>query len=159
MHQYRITKYNPSRRDLSGAYPVDEWTSRSDIGRSFGGVRLTEEEYLRIEQAYLDAVTAFLSEAGIAELTVVGLENHGKVPTAPKDESRIRADDVTEVVRSLLREDFWCKLEAQGAFIHVGYDYYMYIGIPVESIGATAAAQANGLFVEAFKSPYAQSAA
>ncbi|MEY2862315.1 MAG: hypothetical protein RLY58_22 [Pseudomonadota bacterium] len=159
MYQYRITKYNPSRRDVGGAYPVDEWTSRSDIGKSFGGVSLTENDYLRTEQAYLEAAVAFLKEAKVEELTVIGLENHSKVHTAPKDGGRIKAEDVPEVVRSLLREEFWCRLEAQGAFIHVGYDYYMYIGVPIESTDAAAAAQANGLFVEAFKSPYAQGAA
>jgi len=159
MYQYRITKYNPSRRDLGGAYAIDEWTSRSDIGKSFGGVRLTESDYLRIEQAYLEAAVAFLKEARIDELTVVGPENHSKVPAAPQDGSRIKTEDVPEVVRSLLREDFWCKLETPVAFIHVGYDYYMYIGTPIECGCASVAAQANGLFVEAFKSPYAQSAA
>jgi hypothetical protein len=159
MYQYRITKYNPSRRDPRGAYPVDEWTSRSDIGKAFGGVHLTEEHYLRVEQAYLDAAAAFLSEAGIAELTVTGLENHGKASTAPPDGSHVMAGDVPEVVRSLLREDFWCRLEGPGAFVHVGYDYYMYIGVPVESTYASAVAQAHGLIVEAFRSPYAQGAA
>lgn len=155
MYQYRITKYDPSRRSLDGAYPVDEWTSRTDIGKSFGGVRLTEDDYLRIEQAYLEAAVAFLKEGRIDELTVTGLENHGKVPTAPQDGSRIKTEDVPEVVRSLLREDFWCKLETPGAYIHVGYDYYMYIGTPIECGSASLAAQANGLFVEALKSPYA----
>lgn len=159
MYQYRITKYDPSLRDPGGAYPVDEWTSRSDIGKSFGGVRLTEDDYLRVEQAYLEAAVAFLSEARITELIVVGLENHGEKSNAPRDGSRIKTEAVPAVLRSLLREDFWCKLESPAAFIHVGYDYYMYVGTSVESTSASAVAQVNGLFVEAFKSPYVQSAA
>ena len=159
MYQYRITKYDPSLRDRDGAYSVDEWTSHSDIGKSFGGVHLTEDGYLRVEQAYLEAAAAFLSEARITELTVVGLENHGKTSTAPQDKSRIEAEDVVKVLRSLLREEFWCKLESPAAFIHVGYDYYMYIGTPVECARASVVAQDKGLFVEAFKSPYAQSVA
>ncbi|MDQ8020638.1 MAG: hypothetical protein REI94_02290 [Moraxellaceae bacterium] len=155
MYQYRITKYDPDLRDASGHYPADAWTSRSDIGRSFGGVHLTEEDYLRVEQAYLDAASAFLAEAGIDTLTIRDLENHGRAAHAPREGSRIRAEDVPEVVRSLLREDFWCRLEAASAFIHVGYDYYMYIGTPVEAGAAVAVAQSNGLFVETFASPYA----
>lgn len=31
----------------------DEWTAASDIGRSFGGVILTAEEYRRVEDAYV----------------------------------------------------------------------------------------------------------
>jgi hypothetical protein len=106
MYQYRITKYDPSLRDPGGAYPSDEWTSRSDIGKSFDGVRLTEESYLRVEQAYLEAAVAFLSEARITELTVIGLENHGQASNAPQERSRIKTEDVPAVLRSLLRERF-----------------------------------------------------
>lgn len=159
MKQYRITKYDPSLRDSGGAYPIDEWTSRSDIGKTFGGVLLTEGRYLSVEQAYLEAAAAFLSEARVGELTVIGLENHGQSANAPKDGSRITASDVPDILRSLLREEFWCKLESTSAFIHVGYDYYMYIGVPVACANGSTLAQSNGLFVEAFSSPYAQSAA
>ena len=159
MYQYRITKYDPSLREAGGAYPVDDCTSRSDRGKSFGGVLLTENDYLSVEQAYLGAAAAFLTEARVTELTVIGQESHGQAPNAPQDGSRIKTEDVPAVLRSLLREDFWCKLESPAAFIHVGYDYYMYIGTSVEATSASAVAQANGLFVEAFESPYAQSAA
>ena len=154
MHQYRISKYDPSLRSPSGAYRLDEWTSRADIGKTFGGVLLTEERYLCTEQAYLETAATFLGEAGITELKVVGLENHGQCPTAPLDGSSIKTEDVPVVLRSLLREDFWCKLECESAFIHVGYDYYMYIGTSVDCAGATAFAQGNRLFAETFKSPY-----
>jgi hypothetical protein len=50
MFEYRVTKYDPAHRAASGAYR-DEWTSFSDIGRSFGGVILTVEQYQRIEDA------------------------------------------------------------------------------------------------------------
>ncbi|PHU99509.1 hypothetical protein CSQ88_22145 [Iodobacter sp. BJB302] len=154
MHQYRVTKYNPKLRNPDGTYPAEEWTSRADIGRSFGGVCLTREEYLRVEQAYLDTAAAFLSEAGISELTVTGLENHRKYPNAPQEGSHIKAEAVPAVLRSLLREDFWCKLESHAAFIHIGYDYYMYIGMPIESKHASIIPQPNGLFIETVQSPY-----
>lgn len=159
MHQYRITKYDPRLRNPSGAYPIDEWTSRSDVGKEFDGVPLTEDAYLRIELAYIESAVAFLDEAGISEMTVVGLENHGKVDAAPKDGMPIKAADIPLILRSMLREDFWCKLECPAAFIHIGYDYYMYIGTPIECVRASAFAQSNGLFVEMFESPYAKNAA
>ncbi len=46
MHQYRITKYDPSNRDSDGFYTVDEWTECSDIGTAFEGSVLTEAVYL-----------------------------------------------------------------------------------------------------------------
>jgi hypothetical protein len=43
---------------------MDDWTSVSDIGKSFGGEVLSAEKYLRVEQAYVDVVFAIYSEAG-----------------------------------------------------------------------------------------------
>ena len=75
MFEYRITKYDPAQRDPDGAYRRDEWTSFSDIGKSFGGQMLTEENYAKTEQAYLMTVANFCAEARIHYLTIVGLEN------------------------------------------------------------------------------------
>jgi hypothetical protein len=155
MYQYRVTKYDPSLRGEGGAYLGDDWTSRSDIGKTFGGTPLTEDRYLHIEQSYLKAAAAFLNEAGVTELTVVGLENHRQSAAAPRNGSLIKLEEVPAVLRSLLREEFWCKLEGPSSFIHVGYDYYMYVGTPIECTSASDFAQRSELFVEAFKSPYA----
>jgi hypothetical protein len=51
------------------------WTSFTDIGRSLGGVVLTEQEYQRVEHAYSSVALAFLTEAGLASVRVEGLEN------------------------------------------------------------------------------------
>ena len=40
------------------------------------------------------------------------------------------------------------------AYVHFGYDYYMYIGLSVKCTDALAAVQQRGLFVEPFRSPY-----
>jgi len=40
-NKYRITKYNPMNRDANGAYLLNEWTSFSDIGKTFDGKTLT----------------------------------------------------------------------------------------------------------------------
>ena len=154
MNQYRITKYDPKLRDASGAYLGDDWTSHSDIGKTFGGTPLTEDRYRRIEQSYLDAAVAFLHEAGVAELAVVALDNNGQCAAAPREGSFIKLGEIPAVLRSLLREEFWCKLEGPDSFVHVGYDYYMYVGTPSDCASASASAQSKGLFVEAFKSLY-----
>jgi hypothetical protein len=51
MISWRVTKYKPDFRDERGAYLRDEWTSLSEVGKSFGGVKLTFEEYRKIEDA------------------------------------------------------------------------------------------------------------
>ena len=63
MIEYRVTKYDPAKRDARGAYLAEEWTSVTDIDRVFAGVLPTEDEYRRVEQASVDSVLAFLREA------------------------------------------------------------------------------------------------
>jgi len=55
-----------------------------------------------------------------------------------------------------LRERYWAKLETDNAFIHIGYDYYMYIGVPKEATRAIEFAESWDLFVEEFNSPYSK---
>jgi hypothetical protein len=57
MHEYRITKYDPTLRDENGRYTREEWTSFSQVG---GAVSF--EEYVRVEKAYIDTALAFLRE-------------------------------------------------------------------------------------------------
>jgi hypothetical protein len=47
-HRYRVTKYDPENRDAEGNYLIDEWTSFSDVGRTFSGKELTEQEYFQV---------------------------------------------------------------------------------------------------------------
>ena len=158
MLQYRITKYNPAHRDASGAYLAEDWTSRSEIGQSFGNVLLTSKAYQAVEDAYVSVAEAFLKEAGVTKLAVKGLEFHGDKPPVSEGES-LAVQQVSGVIRAVLRERFWCRLEGEGAFVHVGYDYYMYVGISRDCPHAYAAAKARNLYVEEFDSPYARNVA
>ena len=152
--EYRVTKYDPAHRDGRGTYTRDEWTSVSDIGRTFSHGILTETEYQRVEHAYSTTAVAFMREAGVYSLTVAGLENHGAAPLPFSEGSTLGLSEVSDVVPQLLQEEFWCRLEGASAFVHVGYDYYMYVGVPVECLGAVVLAQQLGLFTEPFRSPY-----
>ena len=126
----------------------------SDIGRTFDNAVLTETEYQRAEDAYSTTAVAFLREAGVYSLTVAGLENHGAVPLPFAEGATLGLSEIGEVVPQLLREESWCRLEGALAFVHVGYDLYMYVGVPVACPDAVALAQQLGLFVEPFLSPY-----
>jgi hypothetical protein len=153
MIEYRVTKYNPALRDARGAYIADEWTSVTDIGREFGGVVLTEGEYQRAEQNYVDSAIAFLSEGGITSLRVEGLENHKGVALRFSEGSAVSVPQVDDLIRRILREEFWCRLEARGGFVHFGWDYYMYIGVPQRCPAAEKLADELGLYIEQFASP------
>jgi hypothetical protein len=154
--EFRVTKYNPAHRDRGGLYTRDEWTAVRDIGQAFGGVVLTEPEYRRVEDAYATAAVAFLREAGVPSLSVAGLENPADIPLPFAEGSSLGLAEVGEVIRRVLREEFWCRLEGAGAFVHLGWDYYMYVGVPRPCAGAAALAEQLGLFVEPFRSPYSE---
>jgi hypothetical protein len=152
--EHRVTKYDPAHRDRRGAYTREEWTSVSYIGLSFSNVILTEAEYQRVEAAYASAAIAFMREAGVESLAVVGLENHKGISIPFGEGSTLDLDDTVRVLQQVLRAEFWCRLESAGGFIHLGYDYYMYIGVGQRCPEAEMFACHLGLFVEAFGSPY-----
>jgi len=154
VNEYRVTKYNPALRDETGAYKVDEWTFYAQIDRSFGGVTLTEQEYKRVESAYIQATLAFLTEAGVAALSVEGLENSRRQQLAWHEGTVVGLDKIPEVMGGILREEFWCRLQGEQAFLHFGWDYYMYIGVPHRCPAAEQKATELGLYVEEWESPY-----
>jgi hypothetical protein len=152
--EYRVTKYDPAFRDRVGRYLREEWTSFGDIGQSFGGVVLTCEEYLRVEDDHIETVSAFLREAGCGNLVAVGVENHRSCPAAPAEGDRLAGPRLEDAIRQLLRAEFWCRLEGDDCFLHFGCDYYLYVGVPSPCPQACLLASRSGLFVEEFASPY-----
>lgn len=154
MKEYRVTKYNPRLRDPQGAFVGDDWTSVSQVGQSFGGIALTEQEYRRVEQAYVEVALAFLNECGVVALRVKGLENPRREPLTLDEGILLSAEQLPDVMGRILREQFWCRLEAEIAFVHFGWDYYMYVGVPHRCVAAERKATALGLYVEEFVSPY-----
>lgn len=154
MIEYRVTKYNPALRDARGAYLVDEWTSVTDIGRSFGGVILTNDEYRRVEQSYVKSALAFVREGGVTLLRVEGFENNKAIELEFEEGSVLSVEQVGELIQQILREEFWCRFECQDGFVHFGWDYYMYIGVPHRCREAERLAQELGLYPEESASPY-----
>ena len=154
MFEYRVTKYDPAFRDAGGAHTRDEWIAVRDIGRSFNGTPLTNSEYQRVESAYTASALGFLLESGVSSLTVRGLENHRGAHLAFLDGDVISLEQVEAILSRVLREEFWCKLEGHNSFIHVGWDYYMFLGVPLACPKSEQLAASLGLFVEPFQSPY-----
>ncbi|MEV0188046.1 hypothetical protein AB0I39_05860 [Kitasatospora purpeofusca] len=155
MNRYRVVKYSPEERE----WTAPAWTSVSDIGGSFGGVVLTEAGYLEVEERHLAAVRRFAAAQGVTELCVDGLEIRPESSWWQRvaEGDRLPLDEALELVRSVLREDFvWCRLSGDdGAFfVHLGYDYYLYIGLTRAPESAVAATRRSGLHVDPFESPY-----
>jgi hypothetical protein len=100
----------------------------------------------------------FFAECGIDALIIRGLENnteHRLDSLELREGARISGDSLYEALKGLLREEFWCRLEGEhGSYVHFGWDYYMYIGVPCEPLASIEAARDDGLFLELFESPY-----
>jgi len=155
--EYRVSKYNPAFRDQSGAYTKVEWTFFRQIGQTFSGVLLTSDEYERVEEAYIQTALSFLRESGLLSMRVAGLENPRTQPLDFQNDSVLPLDRIGEIIRRILREEFWCRLERSEGFIHFGWDYYMYVGVPHPCPTAEARAAELGLYVEEFASPIRES--
>ena len=157
MIQYRVTKYDPQYRDASGAYNRNEWIMHSQIGESFDDGVLTEPQYMAVENAYVDAAVSFLLESGVDSLAIQSLENARGYQSSDltiADGHVCSLPEIADLARLVLRDIIWCKLARDAAFIHFGWDYYMYIGVPVPCPIAINSATESGLFVESFDSPH-----
>jgi hypothetical protein len=161
---YRVTKYDPCERDRGGAYRKEEWTSVSDVGRTFGGSTLSEQDYLWTEDAYVQAVKSLLAESMVRSMRVTDLEAHYsgqdvRIDDDVLDECRkVRNNSIVSgrllefVVRGCLREYIWCRLSgSKESYVHFGYDYYMYVGVPKP---AGELILPVGVYLEDCESPY-----
>jgi hypothetical protein len=158
IYQYRLTKYSPEKRDQAGNYLEDEWTSFSDIGKTFDNKVFMEKEYYQVEDAYISVIMSFLDEAGIDKLSLTYLENTQGYQE-PKLKIQVGREytlqEVERLFRLVLREAIWGKFEGQSkAYVHFGWDYHMYLGLPVHCPNALSYAKEKSLFVEPFVSPY-----
>ena len=150
-----MTKYDPALRDQRGGFAGDDWTSVGDVGNSFGGEVLSLHRYLEVESHHLQVVAAFLAEAE-AEHTVVRGPERYEARWWPAEGDRLTRLESVDVVREMLRERGFCRLEAhRDVYVHVGYDYYLYIGGNVPGEQTRLVAARAGLFVDSqFASPY-----
>jgi hypothetical protein len=152
----RVTKYDPAfRAGGRGAFTGDDWTSVSDVGESFNGEVLTLDTYLAVEAQHLQVVAAFLDEARVDHAVVRAAEAHD-ARWWPVEGERLSPLETVDVVREMLRERGFCRLEGErGVYVHVGYDYHLYLGGDVPSEQTLRTASRVGLFAdEAFTSPY-----
>lgn len=153
-YTWRITKYNPAYRNERGIYINDEWTAYSDIGKSFKGKILTEDEYLRYENLYIDSIIKLMRASNIYILSISELEVYDE-NIQLKNGIILSIDDITKVIKSILRERIWCKLTYVNEFyVHFGYDFNMYVGSNKPSDDVLHEIRRSELFVEEFISPY-----
>jgi hypothetical protein len=161
---YRLSKYDPAKRNAAGVYLPKEWTSVSDIGRTFDGQTVSVSDYVEIEDAYVDAVRTLLLASGITSMSVADLEL--RLPERQvhltdavlescrrvRDNHVVSGAGLDAITRACLREYLWCRLEGPGgAYVHFGYDFFVYVGVPKSANGSSLP---RAVFLEECESPY-----
>lgn len=126
-YNYRISKYNPVFRDTNGFFQKDEWTSIYDVGKIYENARFTIDDYIVVEKKYIHAIDKLIEITKTESLKIRKLEdNNNKCPY--KNNSRLfLKSDITSVIQSCLREEYWCILSGPQFTLHFGYDYYFYV--------------------------------
>ena len=152
--EYRITKYNPNFRDVNGFYQKNYWILFSDIGRKFEGKNLSLSQYTKVEDAYVNSILLIMDECEIDSLAIIKIESdntHCKI----KIGDRLKGKRLDSTIRNTLRDNIWVKLSCpRRAFVHFGWDYYMYAGVSRPIQNSLKEIDKMGLFHEAFESPY-----
>ena len=152
MQEFRVCKYDPQYR-VDGVYKRNEWTSFSDVGRSFDGTVLMEDEYLQVEQNHIEFLCRLADREGDLPLTITTLEIYDASCTW-QDGQQLTQAEMPQLIRSILREQCWCRLQSDHFFIHFGRDYYIYVGCSFTQEAISQLAGEYSLFAEPMRSPY-----
>lgn len=169
MNNWRVTKYDPKLRNSRGAFEGDDWIMMSDIGSVFNGKPLTLEEYLKTEDRYITVLHKQLRASNVPYLCVKQLQKpiveattkdladkHSLYEKTDLEEGQqLEIKEALRIVRLILREFVWCKLEFDNRFyVHIGWDYYMYVGTTLKDSEFVMSLKDSGLYAEHFESPY-----
>lgn len=160
---HSVVKYKPEYYSEKGYYTKEEWGCMGYVGRVYDNHLLTLDEYLEVEQKYINAVTRIMVLTNCSYLTVSFL---GDTVPRTKDSirkmlseknrffqydkvlydsfmdlvegKRIYIANIPYVVSLNLRGYTYTALTnlQKGLEIHFGYDYYMYFNtkLPIDIV-------------------------
>ncbi|AZK63863.1 hypothetical protein [Pectobacterium versatile] len=116
-YSYRVTKYQNIDGEIYSL--PDEWTSFFDVGD-----KVDIDEYEKVENQYIDFIVNASLFFSVDNFQLKDVELNGGVHYS--NEQEVSVESVKNVVKSILREDVWCKLVSDDIEFHFGYDFYMY---------------------------------
>lgn len=162
-HTHSISKYPPDNYSREGVYLVDDWTSFYDIGKVFNGRLLTESEYLKYEDIYVNTIVEIASVSGISCFTIGYMErgdnNDQEQNLSPEmrdvlsksaQGKRLNLRQTALFLRLLLRDVCWGVLvnEKHKTQIETGYDYYVNIHSELTPEILSAIVHGHGLYFD-----------
>jgi len=143
MTRYIVSKYNPKDKCNNNFNPGLEWSSISDVGKTYSNRVLTISEYLKIENDYITTINCFIENLGIDQLKIINIEKYklNRNQFSIYDDLLIilhsnivkgqylKRSEISTISRLALREDLWCILYNQNPrfILEFGYDFYVFI--------------------------------
>ena len=166
---HEIVKYAPSGYNKDGIYTSDDWTSISDIGKSFNGKILSVKDYLKVEEQYVKTVLMIMSALDCEYLAIeyieinqdkmandieiyrkkYGVSITGTLPKLKKGTrlSRINAPNVLRLcLRELCYIVFSCK--SKELELYFSYDYYLNVKCPIDRNTLSQIVKKNNLYLD-----------
>lgn len=147
LREYHLTKFADYEEYMAG------WISFSDIGETFHGQTLTQTAYEAMEGRFLDVIALVFRHA--RPVYAEGLEDAKHLCPFVCGAALCDEQEIRTVARSCLRGEYWCRLESEGAFVHFGGDYDLYIGCSSDTDAFEAFVADLGLNLTEAKSEYA----
>jgi hypothetical protein len=165
MFSYRVTKYNPAYRNEQGWYLRDDWTEYGDIGKKYNNEIVTLDEYLKMENNYIQAVIAFMQCNKVTSFQVTKIERGYDPAEDPnstqgminiyrniKNRSLISENNLENICKLMLRRYLWGLLRNNKLMeIRFGHDYYMVIKSKLACKKTVTNIEKLGLFVEDYE--------
>lgn len=148
---------------------LDEWTCPSEIGKVIKGNEFTFEQYLIVENAYIDTIMEFLKAVEQQTLRAIQVSDRSISQEDKrsvlyeqefsdigiKEDMTYSIIEIRTICKMILRNYADCQLYAKDHFfVHFGWDYYMFIGSSHDSYQAIKFAESKNLSVEECTSPY-----
>jgi hypothetical protein len=160
--KYEINKFPPSLFK-HGRFLREDWTACTDIGQATHRGTLDKQEYLRVEDLYVAAVTT-LSRAVEPDLLQVhdvefwdtandhlanlGLADVLDGSVAPAEGESVAGAVLDNLVRRCLREVAWLELSVSPKLlVHFGYDMRLIVASSIPLVGPLDQIRSSGLFV------------
>jgi hypothetical protein len=148
LFSYRIAKYRYLDAEDRLRSSESDWTSFTDVGE-----KVSIDDYIAVESKYLSTLQMVCEALNVDRLQVVELED-AEGASGLQGGEWLELQRIEAVARSVLREEWWCKLRGGELEVHFGYDFYMYIVASVDISEHLNKWADAGLFIQEFRSPY-----
>ncbi len=146
---HEIVKYEPQYYDENGVYQKDEWTSFSDVGKEYGGKVVTIEEYLDVENRFINITRAILEAAGCSYVTLGYVEAWRR--KGLKEGIRVRAQEIDPFLRLALRGKAYIVFinKSKGVQFEFSEDVlYMHLNCRIPDDELRAIVESRGLYLD-----------